>query len=48
MCIRDSERTDPALAPSDRVWTVPNALSFARLLGVPLFLWLILLSLIHI
>jgi len=36
------ERTDPALAPSDRVWTVPNALSFARLLGVPLFLWLIL------
>jgi cardiolipin synthase len=26
----------------DRVWTVPNALSFARLLGVPLFLWLVL------
>jgi cardiolipin synthase (CMP-forming) len=26
----------------DRVWTVPNALSFLRLLGVPLFLWLLL------
>ncbi len=25
-----------------RVWTVPNAFSFARLLGVPLFLWLVL------
>lgn len=27
---------------TDRVWTVPNLLSFLRLLGVPLFLWLIL------
>ena len=27
---------------TDRVWTVPNILSFLRLLGVPLFLWLIL------
>ena len=27
---------------TDRVLTVPNALSFLRLLGVPLFLWLIL------
>ena len=26
----------------DRVWTVPNALSFLRLLGVPLVVWLIL------
>ncbi len=26
----------------DRVWTIPNLLSFARLLGVPLFLWLLL------
>lgn len=25
-----------------RVWTVPNILSFVRLLGVPLFLWLLL------
>jgi cardiolipin synthase (CMP-forming) len=28
--------------PLGRVWTVPNALSFLRLLGVPLFLWLVL------
>lgn len=27
---------------SGRVWTVPNLLSFARLAGVPLFLWLVL------
>jgi cardiolipin synthase len=27
---------------SDRVLTIPNVLSFLRLLGVPLFLWLIL------
>jgi cardiolipin synthase len=26
----------------DRIWTIPNLLSFARLLGVPVFLWLIL------
>lgn len=26
----------------DRIWTVPNALSFLRLLGVPLVVWLIL------
>lgn len=26
----------------DRVWTIPNGLSFLRLLGVPLFLWLVL------
>jgi len=25
-----------------RVWTIPNLLSFARLLGVPVFLWLVL------
>ena len=31
------------------VWTWPNAVSTLRLLGVPLFLWLVLgLSLIHI
>lgn len=28
--------------PSDRIWTIPNVLSFLRLLGVPLFLWLVL------
>jgi cardiolipin synthase len=27
---------------SDRVWTIPNLISFARLLGVPVFLWLVL------
>lgn len=27
---------------SDAIWTVPNALSAARLAGVPVFLWLIL------
>jgi cardiolipin synthase len=26
----------------NRIWTVPNALSMLRLLGVPLFLWLVL------
>ena len=27
---------------TDRVFTIPNLLSMARLLGVPIFLWLIL------
>ncbi|MGY1886509.1 CDP-alcohol phosphatidyltransferase family protein [Blastococcus sp. SYSU DS0753] len=40
-------RTTPAALPDrqalpDRVWTLPNALSVLRLLGVPLFLWLLL------
>jgi cardiolipin synthase len=26
----------------DRVWTIPNAISVARLAGVPVFLWLVL------
>src|SRR5262249_14065844 len=29
-------------AMPDRIWTVPNALSLARLLGVPVFFWLVL------
>ena len=29
---------------NDRLWTWPNALSFARLLGVPVFLWLVLVK----
>ena len=34
---------DPEQQPgADRIWTIPNALSFLRLLGVPLFLWLVL------
>ncbi len=28
----------------DRLWTWPNALSFARLLGVPFFLWLVIIK----
>jgi len=28
----------------NQVWTVPNALSFLRLLGIPLFLWLLLVQ----
>jgi cardiolipin synthase len=38
-------RTPPVVdreALPDRVWTLPNALSVLRLLGVPLFLWLLL------
>jgi cardiolipin synthase len=30
--------------PSDRIWTVPNLLSALRLLGVPVFLYLVLVS----
>ncbi len=29
-------------AAADRIWTIPNLLSLLRLLGVPLFLWLML------
>jgi cardiolipin synthase (CMP-forming) len=32
---------DPDRLP-DRIWTVPNAISVARLFGVPVFLWLVL------
>jgi cardiolipin synthase (CMP-forming) len=32
---------DPA-EPSERIWTIPNLISVARLLGVPVFLWLVL------
>ncbi|MGP4025680.1 CDP-alcohol phosphatidyltransferase family protein [Actinomadura sp. 3N407] len=31
-------------APQDRIFTVPNSLSLARLVGVPLFLWLVLIE----
>ena len=38
-----ADETDLGIAgSSDRVLTVPNALSLLRLLGVPLFLWLVL------
>jgi cardiolipin synthase (CMP-forming) len=32
---------------TDRIWTVPNALSMLRLLGVPVFLWLVLVDRHH-
>ncbi len=35
-------RERPAADPAARVWTIPNAISAARLLGVPVFLWLVL------
>lgn len=34
--------SEPAVTTTDRVWTVPNIVSLLRLLGVPLFLWLVL------
>jgi cardiolipin synthase (CMP-forming) len=36
--------TPPAPAPARRILTIPNAISFARLLGVPLFLYLLLVA----
>ena len=32
----------PPITASDRIWTIPNVISFIRLLGVPLFLYLLL------
>jgi cardiolipin synthase len=37
-----SQQPAPVFAASDRIWTIPNVISFARLLGVPLFLYLLL------
>ncbi len=38
-----SSAQPPASSASlDRIWTIPNLLSILRLLGVPLFLWLLL------
>lgn len=38
-----SQQPAPAPVPrSDRIWTIPNMISFVRLLGVPLFLYLLL------
>jgi cardiolipin synthase len=34
--------SEPAAPERDRIWTIPNALSVLRLLGVPLFLYLLL------
>jgi cardiolipin synthase len=38
---RVPDGTEPAAA-GDRIWTIPNGISAARLLGVPVFLWLVL------
>lgn len=38
--VHGSAKGSPVI--TDRVWTVPNALSMLRLVGVPIFLWLIL------
>jgi len=41
--VHDPDQVEGEVQPvSDRVWTIPNALSAARLVGVPLFLWLVL------
>ncbi len=40
--IEGARVTRGAQGPRPLVWTVPNALSALRLLGVPLFLWLVL------
>ncbi len=38
-------RTDGEVSLTvDRIWTVPNMISFARLIGVPLFLYLLLVA----
>jgi cardiolipin synthase len=38
-----SQQPAPAPVPtSNRIWTIPNIISFIRLLGVPLFLYLLL------
>ena len=37
-----SQQPAPSVAASDRIWTIPNVISFIRLLGVPLFLYLLL------
>jgi cardiolipin synthase len=43
----DSTHAAAADEATDRVWTIPNALSVLRLLGVPLFLWLVLQPVFH-
>jgi cardiolipin synthase len=37
-----SQQPAPSITASNRIWTIPNVISFARLLGVPLFLYLLL------
>lgn len=42
MSTSDTADSRAPAEPSDQIWTIPNALSVLRLLGVPLFLWLLL------
>lgn len=37
-----SQQPAPSIESSNRIWTLPNVISFVRLLGVPLFLYLLL------
>ncbi|MET0417807.1 MAG: CDP-alcohol phosphatidyltransferase family protein [Actinoplanes sp.] len=37
-----SQQSAPSPVASDRIWTIPNVISFIRLLGVPHFLYLML------
>jgi cardiolipin synthase len=37
-----SQQPASSVVASDRIWTIPNVISFVRLLGVPLFLYLLL------
>jgi cardiolipin synthase (CMP-forming) len=37
-----SQHPAPSVVASNRIWTIPNVISFVRLLGVPLFLYLLL------
>ncbi|GIF25818.1 cardiolipin synthase [Actinoplanes tereljensis] len=37
-----SQQPAPSITASNRIWTIPNVISFIRLLGVPLFLYLLL------
>ena len=37
-----SQQPAPSVVASNRIWTIPNVISFVRLLGVPLFLYLLL------
>ncbi|GGN07337.1 cardiolipin synthase [Actinoplanes campanulatus] len=39
-----SQRPAPSIETSNRIWTLPNVISFIRLLGVPLFLYLLLVA----
>jgi cardiolipin synthase len=37
-----SQQPAPSIVASNRIWTIPNVISFIRLLGVPIFLYLLL------